>query len=252
MRALVVVPTYNEAENLETFVSRVLAVDPGVPLDLLIVDDNSPDGTGRIADSIAATEPRVRVLHRAAKLGLGSAYRDGFRVALEGSWGLILEMDADLSHDPGYLPRFIEAARDADLVIGSRYVQGVCVVNWPMPRLLLSYFANIYARFVTGMPVFDATGGFKCFRREVLESIDLDRVGSDGYAFQIEMNFKSWLSGWRLREIPIIFTDRTEGSSKMSKTIIREAIWMVWRLRFASLLGRTGERRAAADPATEG
>ncbi|MAE72080.1 MAG: dolichyl-phosphate beta-D-mannosyltransferase [Gemmatimonadetes bacterium] len=242
MRAIVVVPTYNEADNIHDLVGRVLAVDAGVALDMLVVDDNSPDGTGKLLDEIAATEARVRVLHREEKKGLGSAYRDGFRIALEGGYDLILEMDADLSHDPDYLPHFIEAARDADLVIGSRYVHGVCVVNWPMPRLLLSYFATVYARFVTGMPIFDATGGFKCFRREVLEAIDVGRVRSDGYAFQIEMNFKAWRAGFRLREIPIIFTDRTQGASKMSGAIVREAIVLVWKLRFGALFGRVPTR----------
>ena len=250
MRALIVVPTYNEAENINAFLENLLSTEAGVPFDVLVVDDNSPDGTGRLVDAIAAENPRVKVLHRPGKEGLGSAYRAGFRWALQGDWDLILEMDADFSHDAAYLPRFITAANDADLVIGSRYVRGVCVVNWPMSRLLLSYFAHIYARAVTGMPVADATGGFKCFRREVLASIDLDGIRSEGYAFQIEMNFMSWRAGWRLREIPIIFTDRHEGSSKMSKAIVREAVWMVWRLRLEALLRQPKQRSRAALPAT--
>ncbi len=256
MRALIVVPTYNEAENIVPFLERLLATDAGMPFDVLIVDDNSPDGTGDLVDRIAGRDERVKVLHRPAKEGLGSAYRAGFRWALEGDWDLILEMDADFSHDVAYLPRFIEAARDADLIIGSRYVRGVCVVNWPMSRLLLSYFANIYARLVTGMPVADATGGFKCFRREVLETIDFARIRSEGYAFQIEMNFKAWKHGWRLREIPIVFTDRHEGSSKMSKAIVREAIWMVWRLRldalWAACVGRAPKSRATIRRSLDG
>lgn len=250
MRALVVVPTYNEAENLEHFLDRVFAVSlpEGLCLRVLVVDDNSPDGTGRIADAIAERDPRVTVLHRAAKAGLGSAYRAGFRRALEGDAELILEMDADLSHDPAYLPAFFEAIDGADLVLGSRYVRGVCVVNWPMHRLLLSFYANIYARWVTGLPLADATGGFKCFRRQVLESIDLEKVRSEGYAFQIEMSFEAWRNGWRLREIPIVFTDRHEGSSKMSKAIVREAVWMVWRLRLKSLVRRKRSRRPRVEP----
>ena len=238
MRALVVVPTYNEAGNIAQFLERLLATEIGVPFDVLVVDDNSPDGTGRLVDEISSRESRVRVLHRPQKEGLGTAYRAGFREALGGPWELILEMDADFSHDPIYLPDLIMAVRDADLVLGSRYVQGVCVVNWPMSRLLLSYCANIYARVVTGLPVADGTGGFKCFRREVLESIDLDTVRSEGYMFQIEMSYRAWRGGWRIQEVPIVFTDRDVGASKMSPAIVREAVWMVWRIRLDALLGR--------------
>jgi len=236
-RALVIVPTYNERFNIARLIPAILAQDSS--LEVLIVDDGSPDGTGAIADAIAATNPRVHVIHRPAKLGLGTAYITGFRWALERKYDLVFEMDADFSHNPERLPEFLEAIKEADLVLGSRYQDGhVNVVNWPMSRLFLSYAANIYARGVTGLPIFDATGGFKCFRRNVLESIDLNSVKSNGYAFQIEMSFRAWKQGFRLFEIPIIFVDRTEGVSKMSKKIAREAFWMDWRLRWLSLTGR--------------
>ena len=235
-RALVVVPTYNEAMNLPVIVPQILAQDPRI--DVLVVDDNSPDGTGRIADDMAAADPRIHVLHRPGKSGLGKAYIAGFRWALERDYEFVFEMDADFSHDPKFLGIFLEAAKDADLVIGSRYKSGVNVINWPISRLLLSLGANQYARWVTGLPITDSTGGFKCFRRRVLEAIDLDRVRSNGYSFQIEMSFRAWKKGFRLVEIPIVFTDRVEGQSKMNKRIVREAIWMVWRLRFWSLTGR--------------
>jgi len=232
-RALVVVPTYNEAMNLPLIVPQILAQDPRI--DVLVVDDNSPDGTGEMADEMARTEPRVHVLHRPGKSGLGKAYLAGFTWALERDYEFVFEMDADFSHDPGFLGTFLEAAKDADLVIGSRYKTGVNVINWPMSRLLLSIGANQYARWVTGVPVVDSTGGFKCFRRRVLEAIDFERVRSNGYSFQIEMTFRAWKKGFRLVEIPIVFTDRVEGQSKMNKKIVREAIWMVWWLRLKSL-----------------
>jgi dolichol-phosphate mannosyltransferase len=236
-RALVIVPTYNERENIQRIIEAVLAQDPR--LDVLVVDDGSPDGTGGIVTSIGETNPRVHLLGRARKLGLGTAYIAGFRWALERDYAYVFEMDADFSHDPAHLPQFLEAVVGADLVLGSRYREGkVTVVNWPITRLMLSYFANVYARAVTGLPLWDATGGFKCFRRAVLEAIDLDRVHSNGYAFQIEMSFRAWKKGFRLIEIPIVFVDRTEGQSKMSKSIVREAVWMVWRLRFSSITGR--------------
>lgn len=236
-RTLVVLPTYDEAENLPGILPRILAVDPGI--DVLVVDDASPDGTGRIADAIAAETPRVQVLHRAGKQGLGSAYVAGFRWGLARGYELLCEMDADFSHDPAYLRELTRVARqEADVVVGSRYVRGVNVINWPMGRLLLSWCANRYARVVTGMPLSDATSGFKCFRRNVLEAIELERVGSTGYAFQIEMDFRAWKKGFRLREVPIVFTDRSDGRSKMSGAIVREAVWRVWALRFASLFGR--------------
>jgi dolichol-phosphate mannosyltransferase len=206
---------------------------------MLIVDDGSPDGTGALVDSIAAENPRVHALHRAKKMGLGTAYIAGFKWSLERHYAYTFEMDADFSHDPAHLPEFMRTIETADLVLGSRYRHGrVTVVNWPIKRLLLSYFANIYARIVTGLPLFDSTGGFKVYRRAVLESINLDRVRSNGYAFQIEMSFRTWKKNFRIVEIPIIFVDRTEGTSKMSNKIVREAVWMVWRLRFWAITGR--------------
>ncbi|MDQ3604686.1 MAG: polyprenol monophosphomannose synthase [Gemmatimonadota bacterium] len=236
-RALVVVPTYNESENLPRLLPAILAQDPR--LEVLVVDDASPDGTGKIADQIARSERRVHVLHRSGKLGLGTAYLAGFRWGLAEGYDVLLEMDADFSHDPLHLPSFLAAIESYDVVLGSRYLQGrVTVVNWPMGRLLLSYFANIYARWVTGLPVADATGGFKCFRSSVLTAIDLDSVESNGYAFQIEMSFRAWKKGFRIAEIPITFVDRDSGHSKMSKQIVREAVWKVWRLRLLSIARR--------------
>jgi dolichol-phosphate mannosyltransferase len=233
----VIVPTYNERFNIARLIPAILAQDPS--LEILVVDDGSPDGTGAIVDGIAANNTRVNVMHRARKLGLGTAYIAGFQWALERKYDLVFEMDADFSHNPERLPEFLAAIKEADVVLGSRYQDGhVNVVNWPMSRLFLSYGANIYARAVTGLPIFDTTGGFKCFRRNVLESIDLNSVKSNGYAFQIEMSYRAWKRGFNLFEIPIIFVDRAEGVSKMSKKIVREAIWMVWRLRWWSLIGR--------------
>jgi len=236
-RALVITPTYNERANVSTLVERVLAQDPR--LEMLFVDDNSPDGTGDLIESIALANPRVHLMRRAGKMGLGTAYLDGFRWALARDYELIFEMDADFSHDPDHLPEFLRAAEGADFVLGSRYLHGkVTVVNWPMSRLILSYGANIYARVITGLRIWDATGGFKCFHRRVLEAIDLDSVRSNGYAFQIEMSFRAVNQGFKPAEIPIVFADRTEGESKMSGHIVREAILMVWRLRWWSLTGR--------------
>jgi dolichol-phosphate mannosyltransferase len=235
-RTLVVVPTYNEAQNLPLIVPQILAQSP--QLDVLIVDDNSPDGTGQLADEMAAADERIHVLHRPGKGGLGKAYLAGFRWALERDYEFVFEMDADFSHDPTFLCDFLRAAEGADLVIGSRYKTGVNVINWPISRLLLSLGANQYARWITGLPVMDSTGGFKCFRRRVLQAIDFDRVRSNGYAFQIEMSFRAWKKGFRLVEIPIVFTDRVEGQSKMNKRIVREAIWMVWWLRLKAMVGR--------------
>ncbi len=236
MRALVIIPTYNEKENIEKIVPAVLGTDPC--LSVLIVDDNSPDGTGQMADRMVSANDRIFVLHREKKSGLGQAYLAGFKWGLEKGFDYLFEMDADFSHDPKYLPDFLQAINEADLVIGSRYISGVNVINWPMGRLLLSYYANVYSRIVTGMPVRDATGGFKCYRRQVLQAIDLSKVRSNGYAFQIEMSFRALKKGFRLKEIPIVFVDRREGTSKMSKKIVREAVWMVWRLRLMSLLGK--------------
>jgi dolichol-phosphate mannosyltransferase len=234
-RALVVVPTYNERTNIPLLVPAILIQDPR--LDGLVVDDNSPDGTGQLADDLAKNDTRVHVLHRQAKQGLGKAYIAGFKWALERGYDYVFEMDADFSHDPKFLPEFLRAVESADLVVGSRYTSGVNVINWPMSRLLLSIGANQYARIVTGLPIADSTGGFKCFRRQVLEAIALDRVRSNGYAFQIEMTFRAWKKGFRIAEIPIVFTDRVEGQSKMNRKIVREAIWMVWWLRLRSLTG---------------
>ena len=233
---LIVIPTYNEKENIREIVGAILNLD--LNLDILIVDDNSPDGTGEIADRIAGERKAVHVLHREEKSGLGAAYMAGFKYALAHQYDLIFEMDADFSHDPKYIPQFLDKIESSDLVIGSRYTDGVNVVNWPMRRLLLSYYANMYSRIVTGMPIRDATGGYKCFRRAVLEAMDLDGVSSTGYAFQIEMNFKAWKKGFRICELPIVFWDRRKGVSKMSFNIAKEAIWMVWKLRVESFFGR--------------
>jgi len=236
-RALVVIPTYNEAPNLPGLLPQVLAQDPRI--DVLVVDDNSQDGTGRIADELARADARIHVLHREGKLGLGTAYRAGFRWGLERGYDYLLEMDADFSHDPAHLKEFLKAVTGADLVLGSRYLQGkVTVVNWPMGRLVLSYCANIYARRLTGLRIWDLTGGFKCFRRRVLEAINLDQVRSNGYAFQVEMSVRAWRKGFKLAEIPIVFVDRTEGQSKMNKAIVREAVWMMPRLRLMAWFGR--------------
>lgn len=236
-RALVVIPTYNEAINLRQIVPAVLSQDPR--LEVLVVDDNSPDGTGTIADEMTTTHPRVHVIHREGKLGLGTAYITGFKWALERDYDFIFEMDADFSHDPVHLKDFLKAIQGADVVLGSRYLKGkVTVVNWPMGRLMLSYLANIYARWFTGLRIWDLTGGFKCFRRRVLEAIDLSQVVSNGYAFQIEMSVRAWRKGFKLLEIPIVFVDRTEGQSKMNKAIVREAVWKVPRLRLMAWFGR--------------
>jgi dolichol-phosphate mannosyltransferase len=235
VKALVVIPTYNEKENLDPLLRRVFA--QGLPIEVLIIDDNSPDGTGAMADELAAADPRVHVMHRAGKMGLGSAYVAGFRYALERDYDAVFEMDADFSHNPDSLPEFLRELETADLVVGSRYLHGVTVVNWPLKRLILSYGANVYSRVITGVPIKDLTGGFKCFRRRVLESLDLSRVRSDGYGFQIEINFKAWRKGFRIKEIPILFVDRRAGESKMNRRIVWEAAFMVWRLRILDLLG---------------
>lgn len=236
-RILVIIPTYDEAENLPRIVPRVLEQDARI--DVLVVDDASPDGTGEIADRLAEAEPRIHVLHRQGKEGLGRAYLAGFRYGLEHGYDILFEMDADFSHPPDALPGLIEKFQDADVVIGSRYVDGrVTVVNWPMSRLLISYFGSRYARIITGMPVRDGTGGFNGWKREVLERVDLDRVQSNGYAFQIELKFRAFRAGFRLVESPILFTERDTGESKMSKRIVREAVWRVWWLRIQDLFGR--------------
>jgi len=236
LKAIVIIPTYNEHENIVRLAGEILKQNP--VLNILIVDDNSPDGTGRIADELAATEKRIRVIHRSGKLGLGSAYRAGFKVALEMGADYLIEMDADFSHDPAVLPVFLETIRKCDLVIGSRYLNGVSVVNWPIRRLILSYFASVYTRLITGLDIRDCTSGFKCFSRAAIEAIDLDRVRSDGYSFQIEMNYRCKEKGFRIVEVPIIFIDRHAGTSKMSKKIVREAVVMVWKLKLGTFFSR--------------
>jgi dolichol-phosphate mannosyltransferase len=236
-RILVVIPTFNEADNLLRIVPLVLNQDPRI--DVLVVDDNSPDGTGDLADDLVEELDRVHVLHRSGKQGLGRAYLEGFQWGLDREYALFVEMDADFSHDPDALPEFIEKAGDFDVVLGSRYVDGhVTVINWPMSRLLISYFGSRYARIVTGLPVRDATGGFNCWRREVLAALDFDRIESEGYTFQIELKLRAWRRGFTLTEIPIIFAERDSGESKMSKKIVIEAVWKVWKLRLLQIFGR--------------
>jgi dolichol-phosphate mannosyltransferase len=234
-KSLVIVPTYNELENIPKLIPKILQKDEGI--DVLIVDDNSPDGTADFVEEQWKINKRIHLIRRNGKMGLGTAYIEGFKFALKKGYDYIFEMDADFSHNPKELLNFLKEIENADLVLGSRYKNGVNVVNWPMRRLLLSYFANVYTRIITGLPVKDATGGYKCFRREVLEAIDLDKVKSNGYAFQIEVTFKAWKKGFRVKEISIIFIDRVKGTSKMSRKIVREAITMVWKLRIRSLLG---------------
>ena len=236
MEKLVIIPTYNERENIEPMLEKLLSLPYG--LDVLVVDDNSPDGTASLVEAWKSRSDRVHLLKRPGKMGLGSAYRDGFRYALQNGAEYVFEMDADFSHDPEAIGEFLHAAQDADIVLGSRYLNGVTVVNWPLSRLILSYSANVYTRLVTGLPLADSTGGFKCFRRRALEGIRLDRVTSEGYSFQIEMSFRCWKRGFRIKEIPILFVDRRAGVSKMSRKIIWEAAGLVWRLRFLDLLGR--------------
>lgn len=242
-KALIIIPTYNERQNIVLLVPEILKHVPDVHI--LVVDDASPDGTSQCVKEMAKSIQNVHVLDRKKKEGIGRAYISGFRWAIERCYDFVFEMDADFSHDPKYLPDFLKAIGDADLVIGSRYLSGVNVVNWPMSRLLISYTGNLYARIVAGIPVRDCTGGFKCFRREVLEAINLDRIGSSGYSFQIEVNFLAWKHGFRIREIPIVFTDRTRGESKMSTQIIREAVVLLFKLRIASLFFRKSSRPAA-------
>lgn len=241
-RTLVVVPTYNERENLGALVPMILELEADANLDILVVDDASPDGTGEIADALCERHPtRVSVLHRGGKGGLGPAYLEGFRWALEREYGRICQMDADLSHPPELLLTLVEISEsdEVDFVVGSRYVGGrVTVVNWPVGRLLVSLFGNLYARLVTGLPVSDATGGFNLFKRKVLATLDLDRIDSTGYTFQIELKFRSWQKGFKFVEIPIVFTERRQGESKMSKRIVREAVWKVWQLRLLKMIGR--------------
>lgn len=232
-KAIVVIPTYNERENLETVVAAVLALREG--FHVLVVDDNSPDGTGEVAEGLAAVSERVHVLRREKKEGIGPAYVAGFGRALALGATHVLQMDADLSHDPADLPRLLAASASVDLALGSRYAGGVRVLDWPLKRLLLSLGASYYVRFVLGMPVKDPTGGFKCFRREVLESLPLARLHSRGYSFQIEMTYRAWRKGWKIREIPIVFTERLHGGSKIHRNIVYEAVYVLWRLRLGAL-----------------
>ncbi len=234
--ALVCLPTYDERDNVEPITRAILDATPDV--DVLVIDDNSPDGTGAIADAIAAREPRVHVLHRAGKEGLGKAYLAGFAWALGRGYRLVLEMDADFSHNPAYLPRMLELARGADLVLGSRNVPGGGTVNWGVGRKLLSRGGSLYARTILGLPVRDLTGGFKCFRREVLEAIDLATVQCSGYAFQIELTYRASRKGFRVAEMPIVFEDRRVGQSKMSRRIVLEAIRKVWSIRMSGFPNR--------------
>ena len=236
-KPLVIIPTYDERDNVQPIARAVLERLPEA--EVLFVDDNSPDGTGAMLDGMARGNPRIHVLHREGKQGLGRAYIAGFKWALARDFAYVFEMDADFSHDPAELPNFIAAAQEADLVLGSRYIGGIRVMNWPMGRLLISTGAGRFVRFVTGLPIHDPTGGFKCFRREVLEAIELDKITSNGYSFQIEMTHTAWMRGFRIREIPITFEDRRAGYSKMSSAIAKEAFFMVLRLA-----ARSGFRRS--------
>lgn len=236
MKTLIISPTYNERKNVPNLVEKLFSIDPD--FHVLIIDDNSPDGTGDLVESMQAQFPNLHLARRAKKAGLGTAYCFGFKWALDRDYEVIVQIDADLSHDPNEIPIMIGLLKDNDFVIGSRYCDGISVVRWPLRRLALSYGANLYTRIITGMPIKDGTGGFKAWRREVLEAINLDQVRSQGYSFQIEMNFRAWMKGYRVTEHPIIFIDRTIGESKMSKMIMLEAIWMVWRFRIWKLLGK--------------
>jgi len=237
LKSLVIIPTYNEAQNIQTLIPAIFQQNID-GLEILIVDDNSPDGTAAMAEEMGELNAKIHLLRREKKSGLGTAYVAGFKYALQNGFDLMIEMDADFSHDPKELPNLIKATEEADLVLGSRYIRGVNVVNWPLRRLLLSLGASKYTRIVTGLPLRDCTSGFKCFKRSVLESIDLDRIQSDGYSFQIEMNFRAWKKHFVIREIPIVFVDRAAGTSKMSKKIVREAIWVVWKLKLLSIMGK--------------
>jgi dolichol-phosphate mannosyltransferase len=245
-RTLVVVPTYNERENLPALAQRLLGLPASV--DLLVVDDNSPDGTGKLADDLAARHPSIHVLHRTEKSGLGRAYIAGFKWALERDYEFVFEMDGDFSHNPDDVPAFLTAAKEADLVLGSRYLNGIRIINWPLSRLMLSKSAAKFVQIVTGMPYTDPTGGYKCFRRRALKALDLDAVRSNGYSFQIEMTHKLWRQGMRIVEVPIIFTDRFQGHSKMSGNIVSEAFWMVWRLWLQNKMRRRPAHQSSPPP----
>ena len=233
MKTLVIIPTYNESENVSAIIDAVLEQEKNI--EILIVDDNSPDGTAKIVKEKHEKNNRIHLLEREGKMGLGSAYVAGFKFALENKYDYIFEMDADFSHDPKDIKIILAEMENADLVIGSRYIEGINVVNWPLRRLMLSVFASKYVKWITRLPLRDPTGGFKCFRKKVLKKIDLDDIMSDGYSFQIEMNFRTWKDNFKIKEIPIVFTDRRSGQSKMSKKIVYEAIFVVWKLRFKTL-----------------
>ncbi|MEW6506534.1 MAG: polyprenol monophosphomannose synthase [Bacteroidota bacterium] len=239
MKTLVIIPTYNELNNIQKLVPEILANYPN--LNILVVDDNSPDGTANYIEEISGKDLRIHLIKRNGKLGLGTAYVAGFKYAISNNYDVVIQMDADFSHDPKEIKNFLELILIYDLVIGSRYIYGVRVINWPIRRLLLSYFANLYTRIITGLPIKDGTGGFKCIRKEVLQAIDLDKIHSNGYSFQIEINFLAWKKKFKLTEMPIIFVDRVKGSSKMSKKIVYEAVFMVWKLRLKSMLGLIGK-----------
>lgn len=249
-RTLIVIPTYNEKENIREIAQAVLTACPQA--NLLFVDDNSPDGTGRMADEMSQADPRIHVLHRGGKQGLGRAYLAGFQWALERDYEFIFEMDADFSHSPADLPRLLEGAQSADLALGSRYIGGIRVINWPLNRLILSKGAAVYVRLITGMPFTDPTGGFKCYRRAVLETINLNNIKSNGYSFQIEMTHTAWRNGFHIVEVPITFEERRSGHSKMSAHIVREALWMVWKLLFRSGFRRGPGRRNPRSARPEG
>lgn len=235
-KSLVIIPTYNELDNMPKLIPLVLSQNDNVHI--LVVDDNSPDGTAKFVEEQARNNDRIHIIKREKKKGLGTAYITGFKYALKNDFDYIFEMDADFSHDPTEINNFLVAIKENDLVLGSRYIHGVRVQNWPMRRLLLSFFASVYTRLITGLPVRDATGGYKCFRRKVLEAINLDHVRSNGYSFQIEMTFKAYAKGFKIKEIPIVFVDRVKGKSKMSRKIVREAVIMVWKLRIQKIFGR--------------
>jgi len=230
VKVIVIIPTYNESDNISSIIDAIMKVKPDIHI--LVVDDNSPDGTGAIVKAKMDQSDQIHLIERPEKNGLGTAYVEGFRYSLEHEFDAIFEMDADFSHNPEDIPRFLEELNGHDLVIGSRYIKGVNVVNWPLSRLMLSYFANLYTQVITGLPVKDATGGFKCFKASKLKELRLSEVKTNGYGFQIEMNFRMWKAGAKIKEIPIIFIDRRSGVSKMNKKIIWEAIFLVWKLKF--------------------
>lgn len=233
MKTIVIIPTYNEKDNIVKLIKKINGINSDVHV--LVVDDNSPDGTAELVKQEMKSNEKIHLIERPGKMGLGTAYVDGFRYSLERKFDYIMEMDADFSHNPEEIPNFLNEIENHDLVLGSRYIKGVNVVNWPLRRLLLSYFANTYTRLITGLPVKDSTGGFKCFRAEALRKVNLDNVKSNGYSFQIEMTYRLWKLGASIKEIPIVFIDRTEGISKMNKSIVYEAIFMVWKLKFGMI-----------------